>query len=154
MSLPSQQDVPYSPHRPANLSKLGTHRQRSTNFEAQLPYTNPTLGRSSSLLHVAGTLSRWPARRSSLLPALNLETAFDFPTPEEEASSEGGPSPRPSFAADSEVEEEEMIKAVEADSWYETSRPKGKMTGVRREHHLAPSVFPSWTGYGQASLDW
>ncbi|ORY55159.1 hypothetical protein BCR35DRAFT_335655 [Leucosporidium creatinivorum] len=158
MSLPPKPDIPYSPHRPSTaLPKLGSSLRRtaSTTSEAQMPYTNPTIGRSSSLLNVAGNLSRWPARRSSLLPSLDPDlSAFNFTATEEESASEGGPSPRPSFAVDLEVEEEELIKAVESDSWYETSRPKGRMAGVRKEHRLAPAVFPAWTGYGQAAQDW
>lgn len=156
MSLPPKQDIPYSPHRPSTaLPKLGKLRRTGSSSEAQMPYTNPTLGRSSSLLHVAGTLSRWPARRSSLFHALDAPLSdFSFTATEEEEASGGSPSPRPSFGAESELEEEEMLKVVESDSWYEASGPKGRMTGVRKEHRLAPAVFPSWTGYGQAALDW
>lgn len=154
-----QENVPYSPHRAATMrpkkSSSGGGRREGSN--AALVYTQPTIGRSGSvLLHVADSISRWPARRSSLLPTLDPElSSLDLAlAPNENRHETASISPRPSFSVDVEQEVDDIAKLVEADSWYETSRPRGKMTGLRRDHRLPHAVLPHWTGYGQASLDW
>lgn len=130
-------------------SPPASHHSRSPSRSAVLRREpNAPVSRSGSLLQVTNALSRWPStRRTSLLPALDPSLAlFDF-EPEE-----AGPSPRPSFTLD--VEDDEMAKALEVDSWYAGSRPRGRMMGVRKDHRLSPRELPAWGGYSSNTLDW
>lgn len=58
----------------------------------------------------------------------------------------------PSFAL--EVDDDEMDRALELESWLTTTRPKGRMLGMRKDHRLSPKELPAWAGYSSNALDW
>lgn len=66
-----------------------------------------------------------------------------LPTPTIEKVEESGSCPKVSCHDDKEGEE-----------WFETSRPVGRMTSLRKDHKLSGEELPVWAGYGHASLDW
>jgi hypothetical protein len=146
MSLSLYHDeVPYSPHhlpsspRPVKF-KSGTLRRTTPALQF------PTASKPSSLLSAstASNTSRWPTRRSSLLP----------PTPAGDSDTLRETALEASPGLSSGTEEGEPGKIEGGHDWYEQSRPKGKMTGLQRNHRIDASEAPEWTGFGHASSDW
>lgn len=150
MSIPSSPHAPPPTRRPSQAFHLHTNfddlrrTASSTPSEDSATSSSPSVPRIRVKSIEKPTRSRtgsafkfWPNKRSSVFGSLDEEGGIR----EEEVPTRGG---------DGDVELSEETEG----SWYEVSRPRGKMSSLRRDHKFDGKDLVVWTGYGHASLDW